>query len=73
MGAELRRKWIAAASVLALDPTARVKCPNCEEDFLEVRDVPYDNEPGMFSRYLECSKCHTVEILDRLRRSPVKP
>lgn len=72
MESDLRRRWIEAATVLATDPTAVVRCPQCEDEYLEVTDIPYENFPGMFSRHLRCPKCGAYEILDRLRR-PTNP
>ena len=63
-----RAKWLEAATTLSQDPTARVPCPNCGEDFLLVRDLPYEAEPTMFARYLRCPRCGSEEIIDRLRR-----
>lgn len=65
---ETRRKWVAAAALLAENPMAKVPCPTCGHEFLEVSDVPYEQDPTMFSRYLSCRTCGSVEILDRLRR-----
>lgn len=64
---ESRRGWIHAAEILAVDAGAKVLCPNCGSDYLRVDDVPADDEDKTFSRYLCCSRCGAVEIIDRLR------
>ncbi len=52
---DTRRKWVAAAATLAADPSARIRCPNCDDDYLSVSDVSYEADPTIFSRYLRCS------------------
>lgn len=65
---DMRRQWISAGSVLAVDPRAQVLCPNCRTAVLEVEDVPANEDGSIFARYLRCPHCGAVEILDRLRR-----
>jgi hypothetical protein len=60
-------RWVAAGAVLAKNPEARVACPNCGWEYLEVSDIAYQRDPSMFARYLRCRRCDSVEILDRLR------
>lgn len=67
MVSDTSRKWVAAATTLAEDPTAQVACPKCGWEYLSVSDVRYENDPTMFSRYLRCESCGSVEIIDRLR------
>ena len=50
------KKWIEAAKVLAVDPTAAVPCPQCGKDNLQVQDVKHDDK-GRISRLLHCPTC----------------
>lgn len=66
------REWIEAARILSEDPSAKVLCPNCEKDYLRVKDVAYPEDPGLFDRYLTCLHCGAGEVLSRLRRSTIE-
>jgi len=63
------QKWIEAAKVLSEDPRARVLCPNCEKDYIRVKDVGYPDDRELFDRYLTCLHCGAGEVLSRLQRS----
>lgn len=64
----IRQRWIEAARILGEDPSAKVPCPVCGNDFLEVFDVEYGHDPVMFDRYLTCPSCNAQEVLSRLRK-----
>jgi len=49
------QRWIEAAKVLAMDPTAKVRCPRNNDSDLEVEDVVI-NETHL-ERHLRCPKC----------------
>ena len=51
-------EWVAAAQRLVLNSTKSVKCPDCGEAALQVRDVEYGwgHNKGL-ERYLVCSHC----------------
>jgi len=66
------RKWINAAIVLGRDPAARVRCPVCDDADLEVRDVYPSPSSDVFERYLQCPKCHAVNIM-RMKRPTTPP
>jgi DNA-directed RNA polymerase subunit RPC12/RpoP len=66
------RAWIEAGITLGRDPTAKVRCPVCDADFLTVRDVDPEPPSDQLERYLVCPSCKSRNIL-RMRRSPSEP
>lgn len=50
-------RWVEAAKILGADPTAKVRCPRHDDDFLEVIDVPLPGRPGRVERHLRCPTC----------------
>ncbi|MDB4956214.1 MAG: hypothetical protein JWO36_3783 [Myxococcales bacterium] len=64
------QKWIDAAIVLGRDPTAKVRCPVCDDAELVVRDIYPTPEADVFERYLECPKCGSRNIMRMKRRDP---
>ena len=62
------KKWLDAAIVLGRDPTAKVRCPVCEGEYLTVRDVYPKPDSDNFERYLECPNCRSRNIM-RMKRS----
>jgi len=66
------KKWLDAAIVLGRDPTAKVRCPVCEHEYLTVRDVYPTPDSDVFERYLECSNCKSRNIL-RMKRLSTPP
>ena len=53
--------WIKAGSLLAIDPKASVKCPECGEADLAV----FDNEAGKdhIELHMHCPKCGAYNAL----------
>jgi hypothetical protein len=51
-------EWVAVAQKLVLNSSKNVKCPDCGEASLQVRDVEYGwgHNKGL-ERYLVCSSC----------------
>lgn len=49
------KSWIAAAKILATDPTAKVPCPECGSADLYVQDAP--TAAGKVERHLSCPDC----------------
>jgi len=64
------KKWLDAAILLGRDPTAKVRCPVCEHEYLMVRDVYPEPDSDLFERYLECPNCKSRNIM-RMKRSSV--
>lgn len=65
-------KWVEAGRILASDPAAKVKCPNCEASDLVVTDVVSEADPTLVERVLECPSCGERNIL-RLRQPAPTP
>jgi hypothetical protein len=65
------KKWVEAAIILGRDPTAKVRCPVCDQAFLTVRDVFPSPDSSMFERYLECPNCKSRNIMRMTR--PASP
>ena len=52
----VRDKWIEVASVVAVDNNAQVECPECNHEYLEVRDILIDGS-DVFERMIYCKSC----------------
>ena len=63
MNFDIRQRWIDAGIILSKDPHKKVLCPNCQIDYLEVLDVPYDKEPTRFERYMHCKRCSKYNVM----------
>jgi len=63
MSTETRRKWIAAARVLSVDPTAPVRCPERDDGTLTVRDEVSRADPSVMERYLVCPTCGARNVI----------
>jgi hypothetical protein len=57
MMSSVRMKWIAAATVLAADPLAVVRCPERDDGILVVHDKLSPDEQRVVERFIECDKC----------------
>jgi len=49
--------WIEVVSILATDPTALVRCPECGRADLRVTDVVTDRKSGIGERCIACPAC----------------
>ncbi|TGS10656.1 hypothetical protein EN852_024475 [Mesorhizobium sp. M2E.F.Ca.ET.209.01.1.1] len=56
-----RELWISAGSLLAVDPKAGVKCPECGEADLEVVDTKGGEDH--IERHMRCPKCGAYNAL----------
>jgi hypothetical protein len=64
MSTDVTRRWVEAARILAEHPDREVPCPNCQNEFLEVLDVPWEGESGAYiERYLQCQSCGAVNTI----------
>lgn len=54
---ENQLRWIEAVAKLALDPSAKVLCPENLDAALEITDVVIDGEPKRIERHMVCPKC----------------
>ena len=57
------QRWVKAAKVLALDPTAQVLCPHNLDGYLQVTDVPSSQDPSQIERHLRCPVCGATNII----------
>lgn len=53
--------WIEAGKILAVDPKAVVKCPDCGEADLEIFDTPAD--ATHIERHMRCPRCGAYNAL----------
>lgn len=61
-------KWIEAAEKLTLNSSAVVRCPECEQPTLRVRDIEYGCAPNKgLERYVICSQCGAYNIVSLAR------
>jgi|HubBroStandDraft_6_1064221.scaffolds.fasta_scaffold4881560_2 hypothetical protein len=52
---ETTKRWIAAGTLLATDPDAKVRCPECEREYLVVMDVPIEGSNDSELPFMECN------------------
>ena len=55
--------WSAAGMTLANDPSARVACPECGTEFLQVEDATYPKVSRRADRYITCPSCRALRVL----------
>jgi hypothetical protein len=62
---ENRYLWIDAAKNLVNDPSIKILCPNCGEDYLTVIDVPFDDRDISKGgeRIISCLYCKRTEFI----------
>ena len=58
----VRRLWLDAAKVLAINPEAIVSCPECRIGKLKVKDEPIE-QWNKIDRYLYCDACGRWNVL----------
>lgn len=61
------QRWIEAGKLIADNPYVKIKCPECEQNDLEVQDIKNKYNPSEFERIMYCSNCGARNIL-RLKR-----
>ena len=57
------KKWIEAGRILQLDPSAKVKCPECAIGLLTVKDEPIPGSVDRIDRYLICNNCGEWNVI----------
>ncbi|MBN1518222.1 hypothetical protein JXA32_16795 [Candidatus Sumerlaeota bacterium] len=62
MNNDLNKRWIDAATELAVNPSKKVLCPYCEKAFLRVIDVKLGDEKGI-ERHIQCPQCKRYDAL----------
>jgi DNA-directed RNA polymerase subunit RPC12/RpoP len=56
------RKWGEAANILAKNPTAKVRCPECSIGYLIVKDVLVESQ-NKLDRYMQCDNCSSYNVI----------
>jgi hypothetical protein len=56
-----REQWLEIATILAKDPSEKLKCPRCQHYILTVRDVDVDAKH--IERWIECPECKAKEAM----------
>ena len=59
--------WINAGAIIADDPTALIRCPECQNDYLNVKDIRTKNDIELLERHMVCPSCKAWNVL-RLHR-----
>ncbi|KQW99027.1 hypothetical protein [Flavobacterium sp. Root420] len=62
---EERKNWLDAAEKFRSNSNAVLLCPSCNEGYLQIRDVPFDenNISKGGERFIECPVCKKFEII----------
>jgi len=67
MSTEVVKRWIEAGTILAHDAAARVPCPVCQSEMLQISDVANDANPTEIERHLICNACGARNSLRLVR------
>jgi len=69
---EERKYWLEAVEKFRLNIDSIVACPNCQQGFLTIKDVAFNDEDISKGgeRFIECPICDKFEIV--LYRIPPK-
>ena len=62
----LQRQWTEIGITMSRDPQAKLACPVCGFQFLEVVDSDPVGEPPLIDRYVRCPSCGEGLTLSRL-------
>ena len=54
------KRWLEAAKILCEDPNQSVRCPECNESDLTVKDV---ESGSIVERHLICPKCNKYNAM----------
>lgn len=54
----LTKKWIEIAKTVSENPLSKIKCPNCNESFLNIFIVPWKNCEPKLDIHLICDSCN---------------
>jgi hypothetical protein len=68
---EETNQWINAILTLAGDKTAKVLCPKCQSEYMNVTDSEISGDETYFNRHVSCNKCgvsNDMKITYRLSR-----
>jgi len=57
------QKWIEAGKLIAENPDAKILCPECKRDNLEVKDIKNEDNIAELERIMYCPKCGAGNIL----------
>ena len=63
MGNEITNRWIEAGKVIATNPDAKVLCPACQKEFLQVIDVRDEKNIFVLERHMICKECGAYNSL----------
>jgi Zn finger protein HypA/HybF involved in hydrogenase expression len=69
---EATKRWITAGTLLASDPDAKVRCPECEREDLVVMDVPIEGSNEL-DRYMSCPNCRSWNVMLMSKKEPRTP
>lgn len=59
---EKSRKWIEAAKQLEINPKLKLKCPECDQGYLIVRDELIESWKKL-DRYMVCDTCGKWNVM----------
>ena len=61
MSEEVRKKWVQALNILSENPSSKVLCPNCSNDYLIIKTVLVE-EYNKKDMYLICPSCNSYNV-----------
>jgi hypothetical protein len=67
MTQNITRLWIEAGKLLANDPACLVRCPVCDKEYLQVKDIRSAENPSIVEREIRCSSCGAYNYLRMAR------
>ena len=63
MKTTVSQRWINVAVTLSNDPTEQVLCPVFQKEYLDVFDVPFEEDENRLERHMHCKNCGAYNAL----------
>jgi hypothetical protein len=62
---ELQDKWVEIAIKVSTTPFIKIRCPNCNQAYLEIRIIPWPGEAPKVDIYLICRACNSQNVITK--------
>lgn len=60
---EKRERWLEAINQLRKNKEAKIICPNCCQEILNIIELTFETSPGYKEIHMICPNCQAREIL----------
>ncbi|TXB58098.1 hypothetical protein [Phaeodactylibacter luteus] len=58
-------KWIEIASLISKTPYVKIKCPSCDNAFLNIFITPWQGDEPKVDIHLLCEKCNAKNVITK--------